>query len=118
MVAGLYLNVSARAGLAGRQVQELETSITATERLNDDLETQIATSLSTENMARRATALGFETVTSDNLEFLPVSGYFPRQAASLVTPSNQPPSQPGTDPRYTQSLLDWLNDKISATSLP
>jgi cell division protein FtsL len=117
MVAGLYLNVTARAALAGREVQGLEASITANERINDDLETQIASALSTDTMSRRAAAMGFVPVTTEELEFLPVSGYLPPAPASLVAPSDQAPSQAGTNSQYTQSLLDWLNQKISAASL-
>lgn len=118
MVAGLYLNVTARAALAGREVQNLETSIAMNQRLNSDLETQIASQLSTENMARRAEALGYEPAAAENLEYVVVSGYFPPQAATLASGASDSPQAAAVDPLYTQSLLDWLGEKIGATALP
>jgi cell division protein FtsL len=117
MVAGLYLNVTARAALAGREVQGLEQDIADIERQNADLQTQIAAQLSTENMAKRAEALGFEPASSENLEYLPVSGYFPSPPVHLVPSSGAASQQSAFNPRYTESLLDWLNAKIDAAAL-
>jgi len=118
MVAGLYLNVTARAALAGREVQNLEAAIATTQRLNADLETQIASQLSTENMARRAVELGFEPVAPENIEYLVVKGYFPPQAANLVAGTSDSPQAAAVDPLYTQSLFDWVSEKVGATALP
>ena len=118
MVAGLYLNVTARAALAGREVQVLEEQIAKNERLNDDLQTQIASQLSEQTMVQRAQAMGFEPAATENLEYLPVSGYFPDPAVSLVGPLQKPSEQVATNPLYSQSLLDWLNDRFTAALLP
>lgn len=118
MVAGLYLNVTARAALAGRQVQVLEAAISETERLNADLQTQIATRLSTTTLALRAEALGFESAAPEGVEYLPVSGYLPIRPVNLVSPPPATSGQAAINPLYTQSLFEWLNDKILAASLP
>jgi len=118
MVAGLYLNVTARAALAGREVQNLENAIAMNQRLNSDLQTQTASQLSTENMARRAEALGYEPATPENVEYVVVSGYFPPQAANLASGASDSPQAVAVDPLYTQSLLDWVSEKIGATARP
>jgi cell division protein FtsL len=118
MVAGLYLNVTARAALAGRKVQLLEESIAQTQRANADLQTQIASQLSSENMARRAEALGFEPATPETVEYVVVNGYFPLQAVSMSPPTSDTSQAAAIDPLYTQSLLQWLDEKIGASALP
>src|SRR6185436_17622358 len=42
MVAALYLDVTARAAVAGREIQEMRKEITTIQRENADLETQLA----------------------------------------------------------------------------
>src|SRR5512135_32049 len=79
MVAGLYLNVTARAALAGREVQVLEEAISQNQLTNADLQTAIASQLSTENMAKRAEALGYQWATPDQVEYMTVKGYYPPQ---------------------------------------
>jgi hypothetical protein len=118
MVAGLYLNVTARAALAGRQVQVLEASIAETQRANADLQTLIAAQLSSANMALRAEALGFEPVTPDNVEYIVVNGYFPAQAVSMSPTTSDTSQAAAIDPLYTQSLLQRLDEKIGASALP
>ena len=118
MVAGLYLNVTARAALAGRQVQVLEESIAETRRANADLQTLIAAQLSSGNMAQRAEALGFEPVTPESVEYIVINGYFPPQAVSMSPTTSDSSQAAAIDPLYTQSLLQWLDEKISASALP
>jgi hypothetical protein len=118
MVAGLYLNVTARAALAGRQVQVLEVSIAQTQRANADLQTQIAAQLSSVNMAQRAAALGFEPASPETLEYLVVDGYFPPSPVSMSPATSDSAQVAAIDPLYTQSLLQWLGEKIGASALP
>ena len=118
LVAGLYLNVTARAALAGRQVQLLEESIAQTQRANADLHTHIASQLSSETMTRRAEALGFEPATAEQVEYLVVEGYFPPQPVNLSPAASDSSQAAAIDPLYTQSLLEWLRVKIGAAALP
>ncbi len=64
MVAGIYLNISARAALAGREIQVLEREIETTRRKIADLETELAVQMSTSVMKARAEELGFVPVTA------------------------------------------------------
>ena len=62
MIAALYLDVTARATIAGREIQELRFEITTIQRTNADLETQLAKLTSTTEMERRALELGYRPV--------------------------------------------------------
>ena len=74
--------------------------------------------LSETPLVLRAQAMGFEAAATENLEFLPVCGSFPDPAASLIGPLQKPSEQVATNPLYSQSLLDWLNDRFTAALLP
>ena len=58
MIAALYLDVTARAAVAGREIQELRVELTTIQRTNADLETKLANMTSTAEMQRRALELG------------------------------------------------------------
>jgi hypothetical protein len=118
MVAALYLNVTARAAIVGRRIQNLELEITANQRTNADLETQIATLLSTAEMERRAKALGFEPANPDEMEYLPVSGYIPPPAVRVGKLPQAKLYAPSTPPEYTQSLLDWFGIYMQTPLFP
>ena len=117
MVAGLYLNVTAGAAIAGREIQNIEAEITINERANADLETRIAMLLSNQVLEERAHALGFEPVDRASLEYVTVAGYFPAQAITMVAPVAQ------TDillnsPEFNETLFDWIEAQLAAASIP
>lgn len=117
LVAGLYLNVSARAAITGREIQSLEAEIAANKRDNADLQTQIAVLLSNQSLSQRARALGFEPVKRDDVEYILVPGYFPPQGVNLVQPIAETDllaSKPG----YSESLFEWLGRQMEAASRP
>ncbi len=115
MVSALYLNLTASAAIAGRQIQYLELEIETQQRVNADLQLQLASLLSVETMERRAYALGFRPVERDMLEYMVVPGYVGPQRLRLT--SGQPaPAAPGIPPEFNQSLLDWLNLQIRAAA--
>ncbi len=67
MVAGIYLNVTVRATLAGREIQALRNEITTNQRVDADLETQLAGLVSVEAMQQRAGAMGFQPASPENI---------------------------------------------------
>jgi hypothetical protein len=117
LVAGLYLNVTSRAAIAGREIQGMEVNIAANQRINADLETQIAVLLSNTVLADRAKALGYEPVTRDSIEYMVVPGYFPQQGLSLVQPVAATDLM-AVSPEYTESLFDWLGRQLESASKP
>lgn len=115
LVSALYLNLTASAAIAGRQIQYMELQIETQQRINADLQVQLATQLSAETMQRRAIALGFRPVDRTTLEYVVVPGYVGQQRLRLT--SGQPtPAAPGIPPEFNQSLLDWLDTQIRAAT--
>ncbi|PWH17853.1 MAG: hypothetical protein DDG60_01305 [Anaerolineae bacterium] len=117
LIAGLYLNVTARTAITGREIQSLEAEIAANKRDNADLQTHIAALLSNQSLSQRARSLGFQPVERDEVEYIVVPGYFPPQAATFVQPMAE------TDllaarPEYNESLFEWLGRQIESASRP
>ncbi len=117
LVAGMYLNVTASAAIAGREIQILETEIVVNQRINADLQTKIAGLLSSQRLAERARAAGYESVTRDNLEYMVVPGYFPATGLNLIPPVAEP-ARPALLPEYSESLLDWVSRQLDSASKP
>lgn len=115
MVSALYLEVNARAALVGREIQSLEFEIASIERANADMTTQLAVLQSKAVMEERARALGFRLAEPGEIHYLIVPGYSAPQAVQLA--ATQPPlSAPSIPPEYTQSLLEWLAERMRAPS--
>lgn len=110
LIAGVYLDVTARAATTGRAVQDLQQTREDLEQEIEDMATELASLSSVEVMEIRAQALGFEFLTPGAITYLAVPGYEIRSGARLA-PS--PGSQFGSALRlpsvYTQSLFDWFS---------
>jgi len=115
MVAGTYLSITARTALIGREIQMLEDDIANNQRLNADLETQLATLMSTKTMERRAEALGYYPVGPEDIMYIAVPGYSPGSSLTLASTSSQP-AAPVILPEYTESLFDWMARKMQLSS--
>jgi cell division protein FtsL len=114
LVAALYLSVSARATQTGREIQSLEAAISSGERVNADLESQMAEVTSIQAMKERAIALGFQPVDPTEITYVRVSGYEPPSAINMASQETQP-SASVISPEYTQSLFDWFIEKMQST---
>jgi cell division protein FtsL len=115
MVAGIYLNVTVRATLAGREIQLLQASTDDNQRSNSDLETQLAALSSVRAMQQRAEAMGFQPADPGDITYVVVAGYAPRTAVDLSTPGSDRSLQLVLLPEYTESLFDWITRKLSAS---
>ena len=114
MVAGLYLDVTAQAAIAGREIQNLAAETSAVQQDSADLQTQLASLTSASVMEQRAEDLGYRAMEPDEMEYLVVPGYAPSQPdilAIVPQPSLRAPTIP---PAYTQSLLDWLDQRLQS----
>ena len=117
MVATLYLYVTASAAIAGREIQDLNAAILASQHASADLQTRLAESTSTSVMETRALALGFEPIKPGEVEYIVVTGYVapkPMILSSILQLGLRAPSIP---PEYNQSLLDWLNQQIHSPQI-
>ncbi len=117
LLAGLYLNITASASIAGRQIQSIEAEISANEQVNADLETKIATLMSNSVLEKRAEALGFAPVAPETLQYMVVPGYFPPQAVNMVSPVTSHEVLTSS-PEYTETLIDWFARQIQTASIP
>lgn len=115
MVAALYLTVTSSAAIAGREIQDLTLSITASQQVSGDLQTQLASLTSASAMERRALELGFRPMVPDEVEYLVVPGYAEPEPFVLGTDQQLHLSALTIAPEYNQSLLDWMDEKITST---
>lgn len=112
MVAALYLNVTSRTAIAGREIQDLTDSIAASQQVSSDLQTQLAGLTSAESMEKRAREMGFRPVEPVELEYLVVPGYVARAAIDLSSSSPSQLNALTIPPEYNQSLLDWMDERL------
>ncbi len=112
MVSSLYLDVTAQAAIAGREIQNLTSDILVTQQGTADLQTTLAEATSNATMERRAQDLGYEPVDPTQMQYIIVPGYAVPQAAILAGAPALRPSAPSIPPEYTQSLIEWLQDAL------
>lgn len=112
MVAGLYLNVTSRTAIAGREIQDLMVSISASQQISSDLQTQLASVTSSTAFETRARELGFRPMQSTDVEYLIVPGYVAQTVVDLSSDAPQQLTALTIPPEYNQSLLDWLDDAV------
>jgi hypothetical protein len=114
MVASLYLDVTAQAAISGREIQDMSAEIIAAKRNNADLETKLSELTSTHVMEQRAQTLGYQPVDSKQMNYVIVPGYIIAKPAILsVAPALQP-SAPSISPEYTESLIDWFDQRLTS----
>jgi hypothetical protein len=116
MVAALYLDVTSQAAISGRAIQDMTSEMIANQQANADLETQLAVLTSNSAMETRATTLGYESITPDQLQYLLVPGYTAPVPEILSGSSALRPSAPSIPPQYTESLMDWLDERLRSPS--
>ncbi len=117
IIAGLYLNITAQTAATGVEARKLEKQRDELMRRNSDLKTQLGSMSSRAEMERRARELGYEPVHPDQLEYMIIEGYPGRDTVRLASPpSPLQTSRPLLKPDYTQSLGEWLMNKMA--SLP
>jgi cell division protein FtsB len=112
MIAALYLDVTARAAVAGREIQELRIEITGIQRGNADLETQLADLTSNAVMQQRALELGYRPVKPGELDYMAVPGFAAPEPAILLDAEDVASFGQIVPKEYTQSLIEWLDERI------
>ena len=134
IIAGIYLNVTARAAAVGRQIQEMQVRVFGYHYLTGDasgnyvpieeleqnianLNSQLAYLTSYSVMSERLKKMDLKPIDAFSVVYLDVPGYVNRQTTSLA-----PPPQPvvinasGIAPEFKQSLLDWVVDQVRKTT--
>jgi hypothetical protein len=134
IIAGIYLNVTARAAAVGREIQEMQVRVYGYHYLENDtgenklpleeleqenanLTSQLAYLTSYQIMQERVKDLNLEPIAAENIIYLSVPGYIERQTTSLA-----PPPEPvvvsasNIAPEFKESLLDWVTDQVRKTA--
>ena len=118
LISALYLDVTARSALAGREIQELQTEITTMQRVNADLETELAGLTSSSTMQQRALELGYRPVKPGELDYVFVPGYAAPEPDILLAAVDMTSSSPRLPEEYTESLLEWLDTRVKFGDTP
>ena len=119
MIAGIYLSVSAQASTVGREIQIMYAEMEEIRRNIEDMESQIAYLISNSQMEKRAKELGFVQVESEEIFYILVPGYSKPDHANLAEPPGSTlPIVPTILPEYTQSLMDWLSERVFDPASP
>jgi cell division protein FtsL len=117
LVAGLYLDVTARAAITGREIQRLERSIADNRLANADYATEYASLMSNRVMQVRAREAGFEMLTREDVTYMVVPGYLPFDAV-FFTSDEVVTFAISASPEYHESLFDWLAEAMREASSP
>lgn len=109
LIAGIYLDVTARAATMGREILIMDSDIANLHLDIADLETQLAIVTSASEMEERARRLGFQPVEMDQAMYVIVPGYIPPEQVTIAPPSSPVRTIAATlPPDFTESLFDWL----------
>jgi hypothetical protein len=115
LIAGVYLNVNAKAATIGRQIQNHRNQIEDLGMEIANQQSQLAMLTSSAVMENRAVDLGFRQAQSEEIVYLVVDEYAGRSPAVLASETRAftaPASQPQISPAFTQSLLDWIRKEL------
>jgi hypothetical protein len=133
IIAGIYLNVTARAAAIGRQIQEMQVRVYGYHYLTGDaganyvpieeleqnianLTSQLAFATSYQVMQERVKDLNLDPISADHIEYMEVPGYVDRQTSILAPPPEPMVVNASTiDPQFKESLFDWVAGQVSKT---
>jgi hypothetical protein len=134
IIAGIYLNVTARAAAVGRQIQEMQVRVYGyhylTNKAGDEivpleeleqrianLTSQLAIITSYQVMQERVKDLNLEPIDADHIEYIEVPGYLSRQTTSLAPPPEPVVVNAATiSPQFKESLFDWVAEQVQKTA--
>lgn len=111
LVAGIYLNVTARGATIGREILWMQSRIEDLQLENSDLETRLAMVNSAAVMEQRALAMGFQPLGRDEVTYIVVPGYVSRQQAVIAPPPKPVVVVANLPADYTESLFVWLEER-------
>ncbi len=112
MVSSLYLDITAQAAIAGREIQGMTADISSIQENTADLQTRLAELSSDAVMSKRAADLGYVQVDPAQLQYIVVPGYVAPQPDLLAVAPALQPSAPTIPPEYTESLIEWLQQQM------
>jgi hypothetical protein len=134
IIAGIYLNVTARAAAVGREIQEMQVRLYGYHYLSTqagegavpieeleqriaNLTSQLAMITSYQVMQERVQDLNLQPIDAEHIMYMEVPGYIDRQTTSLA-----PPPEPVVvnasviDPQFKESLFEWVAEQVQKTA--
>jgi cell division protein FtsL len=114
LVARVYLSVSAKAALTGRDIQAKQAQIETVERDIEDRASRLAAILSSDAMEERARKMDFEPIAAEQIVYLKIPGY--AGYSSVILAPDSPPQVVGAEVipyEYTESVFAWMKRKLS-----
>lgn len=119
LIASIYLNVSARSGAVGREIQNMQIDILKNDRQIAHLKGQLGTIYSSAEMERRARAMGFVERDPQDTVYIVVPQYVDRQPV-ILAPSyqSQVVGAPVLPVEYTESFFVWLQKQFNQVIFP
>ncbi len=118
--ASIFMSITARSAVVGRQIQINRFDITAMKRQIADMESELARLSSVAVMEERARALGFRPAIPEDIVYVDVPGVARHDQAYLAA-SSQPiqlDAHPVLSPAFTQTWTDWLVQHFKKPVLP
>ena len=109
----VYLSQAAQDATTGRQLEVLLAERNDLEQRNESLRSEIASLRSVPRLQQRAQDLGFRLASAEDIDFVIVEQYDPRQTA--VAPGNYSrAATPG--PVYDETLAGWVRQQLDSFS--
>ncbi len=107
VVGTLYLSQVASFATTSRQLEILIAERDELERVNEQLQVEIASYQSVPRLLSRAQALGFEPATPDRMEWLAIEGYNPNRAETVA------PLEESQEvlPTYDETFWGWVQQQ-------
>jgi cell division protein FtsB len=112
----VMVSVTVQAASAGLEIQNLQYERETIERQIAGLRTEYAVQTSAAQMERRATDMGFQPVTPEDITYMVVPGYTGRTSVINAQPPGSYIQPPLIKPIYTQSLWEWMLQGILVIS--
>ncbi len=113
IIAGVYLNVTARAAALGREIQDIQDDKEILKRDIEDMNTSLAFLTTNKEMERRALEAGFVLIAPGTAEYYEFENYGGKQTTELAPLANQTTVNLFELPReYTISLFEWIRETV------
>lgn len=107
-VLWVMVSVTVQAASAGLEIQDLESEQEELRRRITGLKTQYASLTSAAIMEARASEMGFQPITPEDITYVVIPGYRGREPEIQAPSTGSTMPQPLVKPAYTQSLSEWL----------
>lgn len=109
LIAWLYLSVTSKTSMAGREIQEYQSVLNKSEQSIAAMTTNLAEITSSTQMAKRAKDLGFKELNPGKFNYMVVANYGGKPSAKLA-PDDLPIHAEANviTGDFTESLWDWM----------